>query len=123
MTPIVGPDGINVSPEVVIPAVLVAVAIALVGGLVYAILIATSDEFANLAREYGPIALYKALRRRPNMPDTPWFCDRCSSWNGVATTRCYKCDARREEHTATTPDAEEPAGPSAGLNQRTRRQG
>ncbi|MCJ7709990.1 MAG: hypothetical protein MUQ32_04085, partial [Chloroflexi bacterium] len=59
----------------------------------------------------------------PGMPETPWFCDRCRSRNSASATRCYSCDARREEAEAPVPDAEAPAGASAGLSARTRRHG
>ena len=72
---------------------------------------------------YGPVALTRALDRRRGLPQTPWFCVRCASRNGLAARRCYRCGGEREEFEAPVPDADSPAGASAGLSHRTRRTG
>lgn len=120
MTPMSTPDELNTGPEVVIPIVLAAVVIVLLAIPVRILLMAVADELLELYRTYGPVAANKALDRRPGLPQTPWFCLRCTSRNGIAARVCYKCGGRREECEAPVPDAEAPAGPSAGLNARTR---
>jgi hypothetical protein len=77
----------------------------------------------DLWRTYGPVAARRALDHRPGLAAVPWICSRCRSYNGVAARRCYKCDARREDAEAAFDDADTPAGPSAGLTQRTRTKG
>ncbi len=121
MQPIVGPDGINVSPEVVIPAVIVGMLIGVAGVLGRKALMAAADELAALWREYGPIAARRVMDQRPNMPVTPWFCMRCHSRNGEAASVCYRCGGGRAEQEAPVPDAETPAGPGAGRTLRNRR--
>jgi hypothetical protein len=121
--PIVTAQGIDASPGVVIPIVIVAIVIGVLGVTFRTALLAGVDELADLWREYAPIAAQKVLGRRPGMPETPWFCDRCHSRNGAPVTLCYSCGARREHAEAEVPDAEEPAGSSAGLSARTRRRG
>ena len=123
MTPIVTPDELNFSPEVVIPIVLVAIAVGILGVSFRRFLMAAFDELADLWRTYGPVALTKALDRRHGLPETPWFCASCASRNGLAARRCYRCGGRREECEAPVPDADVPAGASAGLSHRTRRTG
>jgi len=87
-------------------------------------LVGVLDELVELWRTYAPVATRRALDHRPGLQPTPWFCDRCRSMNGLAAKRCYRCGARREEAEAPVPEgAEEPAGPSAGLTQRTREKG
>lgn len=121
--PIVTTERINASPEVLIPIVIAALVIGVLGVTFRKVLIATVDELADLWRTYAPVASHRALEHRPGMPETPWFCDRCRSRNSASATRCYACDARRTEAEAPVPDAEEPAGASAGLSSRTRRRG
>jgi hypothetical protein len=123
MTPIVTPDELNFSPEVVIPIVLVAIAVGILGVSFRRFLMAAVDELADLWRTYGPVALTKALDRRHGLPETPWFCASCASRNGLAARCCYRCGGRREECEAPVPDADVPAGASAGLSHRTRRTG
>ena len=123
MTPIVTPDELNFSPEVVIPIVLVAIAVGILGVSFRRFLMAAVDELADLWRTYGPVALTKALDRRHGLPETPWFCASSASRNGLAARRCYRCGGRREECEAPVPDADVPAGASAGLSHRTRRTG
>jgi hypothetical protein len=121
--PIVTPERIDASPEVVIPIVIAALVIGVLGVTFRKALMAVVDELAELWRTYAPVAWHRALEHRPGMPETPWFCDRCRSRNSVSAKRCYSCGARREEAEARVPDADEPAGPSAGLSTRTRRRG
>jgi hypothetical protein len=121
--PIVTAERIDASPEVVIPIVIAAIVIGLLGVAFRRVLMAAVDELAELWRTYAPIASRRALEHRPRMPETPWFCDRCRSRNSASAKRCYSCDARREEAEAPVPDAEAPAGASAGLSARTRRRG
>jgi len=121
--PIVTAERIDTSPEVVIPIVIVAMVIGLLGVAFRKALMAVADELAELWRTYAPIASRRALEHRPRMPETPWFCDRCRSRNSASAKRCYSCDARREEAEAPVPEAEAPAGASAGLSARTRRRG
>ncbi len=121
MTPIATPEGLNIASEVVIPIVLVAIVVVLIAVVFRRVLMGTVDELADLWRVYGPVALARALAHRRGLPETPWFCATCASYNGLATRRCYHCGGRREECEALVPDADIPAGPGAGLNQRTRR--
>jgi hypothetical protein len=121
--PIVTGERIDASPEVVIPVVIFAIVVGVLGVAFRKALMATVDELVELWRTYVPIAIDRILGRRPGMPDTPWFCDRCHSRNGAPVTLCYSCGARRDEAEARVPDAEEPAGASAGLSARTRRRG
>lgn len=124
MTPMTSAEGIHAELEVVAPIVLVAMLVVLVAILVRKLGFDVVDELADLWRTYGPVATRRALDHRPNLATTPWFCDRCRSCNAVAARACYKCGARREEAEAAIPEgAELPAGPSAGLNQRTRQKG
>lgn len=116
-------ERIVASADVVIPVVVLAMVAGIVGVVFRKALIAAVDELAELWRSYAPIAAGKALKHRPGMPETPWFCDRCHSRNSASATRCYSCDARREEAEAAVPDALAPAGASAGLSTRTRRRG
>lgn len=121
--PIVTTERIDASPEVVIPIVIFAMVVGVLGVVLRKFLMAALDELAELWRTYMPIASRRALERRPGMPETPWFCDRCHSRNSASASRCYSCDARREEAEAPVPDAEVPAGASAGLSVRARRHG
>jgi hypothetical protein len=121
--PIVTIERIDTSPEVVIPIVIFTMVVGVLGVTFRRVLMAVVDELAELWRTYAPIASRKALERRPGMPETPWFCDRCRSRNSASATRCYSCDACRQEAEAPVPDAEAPAGASAGLSARTRRRG
>ncbi len=121
MTPVVTSEGLDFAPEVVAGVVLVAMLIGVIGVLARKTLMQIGDELADLWREYGPIALRGVLRRRPRMPATAWNCVRCISRNTASANHCYRCGWRREQLEAPVPDAEEPAGPSAGLAQRTRR--
>ncbi len=121
--PMVTTERIDASPEVVIPLVIVAMVVGVLGVVFRRTLMATVDELADLWRTYAPIAVRRALEHRPGMPETPWFCDRCRSRNSASAMRCYACGARREEAEAPVPDAEAPAGASAGLSSRTRRHG
>jgi hypothetical protein len=124
VTPMTTPTEINASPDVVIPLVIVALVVGILGTLLRRSILAVVDELADLVRTYGPVASRRALDRRPGLPATPWFCDRCHSENGLAASRCYRCGARRDKAEAAVPaGAETPAGPSAGLTQRTRQKG
>ena len=123
MTPIATPGELNFAPEVVIPIVLVAIAVGVLGVSFRRALMAAVDELADLWRTYGPVALTRALDRRRGLPETPWFCAACASRNGRAARRCYRCGGRREECEAPIPDADVPAGASAGLSHRNRRSG
>jgi len=121
--PIVTGERIDVSPETVIPIVLFAIVVGIAGVAFRKTLMAGADELADLWRTYVPIAAHKVLKRRPGMPETPWFCDRCRSRNSASARLCYSCAARREVAEAPVPDADEPAGASAGLSSRNRRRG
>ena len=123
MTPVATPDQLNIGPEVVIPIALVTIVIVFLAAILRRVLMGASDELVDLWRTYGPVAAAKALDRRRGLPETPWFCARCASRNGLAARRCYRCAGRREECEAPVPDADVPAGAGAGLNQRTRRTG
>jgi hypothetical protein len=124
MTPMTGSEGVNAAPEVVIPIVLFAMFVIVLAAVFRRALMGTVDELVHLLRTYGPVATRRTLDHRPGLAASPWFCDRCQSRNGLAAKRCYHCGATREEAEAPVPgDAEEPAGPSAGLTQRTRRRG
>ncbi len=123
MDPIVTGERIDASPEVVIPVVIFAVVVGVLGVTFRKVVMAAVDQLAELWRTYGPIASRKALEHRPGMPETPWFCVRCHLRNSASATRCYSCDSRRTEAEAPVPDADAPAGASAGLNARTRRRG
>jgi hypothetical protein len=123
MAPVTSAEGIDLRPDVVLPIMLVAIVLVLLAVVFRSALVGTLDELADLWRTYGPVAVRRALDHRPGLAATPWFCDRCHSSNGLAASRCYKCGARREEAEASLPDAEPPAGPGAGLNQRTRQKG
>lgn len=121
--PIVTTERIDASPEVVIPVVVFAMVVGVLGVVLRRSLLASVDQLAELWRTYGPIASSKALGHRPGMSETPWFCVRCHSRNSASASRCYSCDSRRTEAEAPVPDAEVPAGASAGLSARTRRRG
>jgi hypothetical protein len=120
MTPIATPSEFNAGPDVVIPIVLVAVGLVILAIPIGRLVVAVADELAHLYRTYGPVAANKALDHRPNLPQTPWFCTRCSSRNGLAARVCYRCGGERTAYELPVPDAEAPAGPSAGLATRTR---
>lgn len=120
MTPMATSDQLNTGPEVVIPIVIAAIVLVILAIPIGRFLIAVVDELAHLYRTYGPVAAGKALDRRPNLPQTPWFCTRCASRNGLAATVCYRCGGGREAFELAVPNAEEPAGASAGLATRTR---
>ncbi len=123
MDPIVTAERIDASPEVVIPIVVAAVIIGVLGVVFRKALLAVVDELAELWRTYAPVAFLRALDHRPRMPGSPWFCARCRSRNSASATLCYSCKASREEAEAPVPDSESPAGASAGLSARTRRHG
>ena len=120
--PLVTGDGISVDPLHVTAVVAAAVVIGLIGVGLRRLLMAAVDELALLWREHAPAVSRTALGRR-SMPATPWFCARCMSQNSVAAGVCYACGGRREEAELVVLDAEAPAGPSAGLANRTRRHG
>ena len=73
--PIVTAERIDASPEVVIPAVIAALVIGVLGVAFRKTLMAVVDELAELWRTYAPIASLRALEHRPRMPGNPWFCD------------------------------------------------
>jgi hypothetical protein len=98
----------------------VAVLVAVLGVALRKLVMAYGDELKVLWREYGPTALSKLLARR-KMPQTPWYCDRCHSHNARGHQRCYACGASRADAEMAPPNADAPAGPSAGRSQRTRR--
>lgn len=120
MDPLATPNSLDVTPEHVIAVVVVASIIVVVGVGIRRFVMAYGDELKVLWGEYGPLALGKLLERR-RMPDTPWFCGRCNSHNARAHQRCYACGAERADAEMARPDAEVPAGPSAGRSRRTRR--
>ncbi len=123
MTPIATADEFNFGPGVVIPIVLVTIVIVVLAVVLRRVCMGAADEFADLWRTYGPVALTRALDRRRGLPENPWFCASCASRNGLAARRCYRCGGRREECEAPVPDADVPVGAGAGLSQRTRRSG
>jgi hypothetical protein len=113
-----------VAPDVVVPIVLIAFAVVLIAAVFRGALVAAIDELVDLVRTYGPVAGRRALDHRPGLAATPWFCDRCRSYNGLAAKHCYACGARREEAEAPVPTGvDTPAGPSAGRTQRDRQKG
>lgn len=120
MDPVVGSTGLDLSAPHVLGVVAIAVVVVVAAAGIRRFVMSYGDELAELWRQYGPIVLRRLLARR-NLPVTPWFCARCRSYNPRATTRCYACDAKREEAEAPVPDADTPASPGAGLSQRTRR--
>ena len=120
MTPMATPEEINSGPEVVIPIVLAVMALVLLAIPLQRLLVAIVDELTNLYRTYGPVAAGKALDKRPNLAQTPWFCTRCASRNGLAAKVCYKCGGGRAAFELVVPNAEAPAGASGGLTTRTR---
>jgi len=123
LDPLVTAAGIDWSPPHVIAICLAAIVIGILGVALRTTIIATFDELADLWREHGSTVTGSVLDHRPNLPQTPWFCLHCKSHNGRMTTRCYKCDATRATSEAPVPDADTPAGPSAGLAQRNQRKG
>lgn len=123
MTPIATPDQLDLRLDVVLPIVLVAAIVVVVAVGLRSVLMAAADELAELWRTYGPVAITGALAHRRGLPETPWYCAGCSSYNGLAARRCYRCGGAREECEAPVPDADTPAGAGAGLDQRTRRTG
>ena len=118
MNPIVTPAGIDLSPATVIGAVLVGVATGLVGVALRRGLLAVLDELAADGRAIGARVTAFVLRRRPNLPQSPWFCAACRSRNVESSGRCYSCGAERAVAEAPVPAAEAPAGPSAGTTMR-----
>jgi hypothetical protein len=123
MTPISTPSEMHTGIDVVAPIVVVVIIVVIVAVALRGALMGAVDEVADLVRTYGPVASRRALDHRPGLPATPWFCARCSSANGLSATICYRCGGRRDECEAPVPDAELPAGPSAGLAQRNRSRG
>lgn len=124
MAPLVSADGLNLSPEAVVACVLVGVLVGLAGMLIRRFLMASADEAVPLAGWLGWRLVRALLRQAPgDRPTEPWFCARCRSRNVPSAGRCYSCAASRVDAEAVVPNAEAPAGPSAGLTQRTRRRG
>lgn len=121
MDPLATGDSLDLSTPHVIGVFLIAIVVVVIAVGARRFLMAYADELAELWRQYGPLAMRRMLDRRPHMPQTPWFCERCRSMNGLATTRCYSCGAHRSEAEAPVPDADTPAGPSAGRSRRARR--
>lgn len=118
MDPIVTPAGIDLSPATVIGAVLVGMVVGLVGVALRRGLMAVLDEVGADGRAIGTRVIAILLRRRPNLPQTPWFCAGCRSRNVEFAGRCYSCGARRAVSEAPVPAAEAPSGPSAGTTMR-----
>ncbi|HEX5827347.1 MAG TPA: hypothetical protein VFY23_07490 [Candidatus Limnocylindrales bacterium] len=118
LEPLATPDRLDLEPAHVIAIVCVAVVITLLAAALRVLLVATADETGDLSRELGEQVARKALDRR-TMP-APWFCDRCRSANTAAAAHCYSCGARRVEAEAPVPDADVPAGASAGRTHRDR---
>ena len=123
LDPLVTAAGVDGSAPHVIAICLVAIAIGIAAVLCRTTIVATLDELADLWREHGATAIRTVLDRRPNLPAPPWYCARCLSHNERMAGHCYKCGATRATSEAPVPDADVPVGPSAGLNQRTRRKG
>jgi hypothetical protein len=120
MEPLATTDTLDFSAPHVIAIVLVACLIGLTGVGLRRFLMAYADELHDLWRQYGPIAIRRLLEQR-SMPASPWFCDRCRSRNSLSASRCYACGALRAEAVAPVPNADTPAGASAGRAQRNRR--
>lgn len=118
MNPIVTPAGIDLSTATVIGAVLVGVLVGLLGVAVRLGLMAALDELATDWHAIWTRLIAAALRRRPNLPRTPWFCAACRSGNSQFASLCYACGAERAVAEALAPSAEAPAGPSAGRTMR-----
>ena len=118
MDPIVTPAGIDLSPATVVGAVFVGVLVGLIGVAARGGLMALLDELAADVRAIGARLIATVLRRRPNLPQTPWFCVACRSSNVPSASVCYSCGAERAVAEAPVPAAEPPAGPSAGTTMR-----
>ena len=114
MDPIVTPAGIDLSPATVLGAVLVGVLVGLIGMAARGGLMAVLDELAADVRAIGARLIAAVLRRRPNVPLTPWFCVACRSSNVPSARLCYSCGAERAVAEAPVPAADPPAGPSSG---------
>lgn len=119
--PLVTGDSIDMGALHVIGVVVLAIVVGVIGVACRRVLMAAALELVELWREHVTPAIDRRVRRRRSLPATPWFCARCSSRNGVAASVCYSCGATREEAEAPVPDAEAPAGASAGRTQRNRR--
>ncbi len=119
--PLVSNGSFNLTPEAITACVIVGIIVGVIGVSTRRFLLASLDELASMGRDLGGRIVVLLLRRRPGtLRDTPWFCIRCRSQNSAWASRCYSCDAKREEAEAPVPDAEVPAGPGAG---RARRRG
>jgi hypothetical protein len=79
---------------------------------------AVLDEVGAEGRAIVARVIAILLRRRPNLPQTPWFCAACRSRNVESAGRCYSCGAQRAVAEAPVPAVEAPAGPSAGTTMR-----
>lgn len=123
MTPISTPSGIQAGFDVVAPIVVVTIVVVLVAIAMRGALMGAVDVVVDLVRTYGPVASRRALDHRPGLATTPWLCRRCSSLNPVSAACCYRCGGDRGACEAAPPEAEPPAGPSAGLTQRNRTRG
>lgn len=118
MDPIVTPTSIDVSLPVVAGAVIVGLLTGVAFTLLRRFTMATGDELKVLASDIVPRIARGVLRHRRAMPTTPWFCSGCRSENGAASARCYRCAVPRVTGEAPVPDAQAPAGPSAGRSTR-----
>ncbi len=123
LDPLVTGNSLDLSTPHVIAVVLAALVIGTLGVVFRRALMATVDELIDLWREHGGTLTGALLDKRPNLPATPWYCARCLSHNERMTFHCYRCGATRDAFEAPVPDADVPAGPSAGRDQRTRRKG
>jgi hypothetical protein len=108
---------LNLDPVYVVSVAAFAVFVGLLGLAARRFLQAALDELVRLWREAGPGIAAAVLGRRKEMPTTPWFCAVCHSHNGIAASRCYRCDARRADAEAMAPDKDR-AAQRAGLTRR-----
>jgi hypothetical protein len=117
--PLVTADGFNLSPEAILACALVGILVGIIGVSIRHFLLASAFELGPMLRGVGAWFAAVVLRHRPGgEPTEPWFCRHCRSQNLPSASRCYSCHAQRSEAAAAVPDAEAPAGPSAGLTQR-----
>jgi len=117
--PLISPDSVDLSPVAIVASVAVGIAVVLIAVVARRFLLAAVDELVAMGRGVGGRIAAALLRRRPGeVRVDPWFCARCRSQNSAWAVRCYSCDARRDDAEAPVPDADVPAGPSAGRAQR-----